>query len=209
MYWHAVHLLFLETSTQCAQPCGSDPDPHERASHSDRETGEGTGDVPPQHENRPACGWHAASPTAPPPQDQHQSTVQCNHYLYSISPFCHFKHCLIWWFDPLAFFLIIMFFFLITLDSHSHPWETPWDLETESSAAWQSEDCGGWWGMTKSEISALKGLPTLKKNRNLCQWAIYWWYILWLYWWLVIQQQFGNDFTQNLILWRAFITNFH
>lgn len=53
------------------QPIGSDPDPHQRAGHTDRETGQGAGDGYPQHENSTACGGHASSSTAASPQEQH------------------------------------------------------------------------------------------------------------------------------------------
>lgn len=82
--------FFLETSTHCVQPPGSDLDSHQGAGHSNRETGQGTGDGPPQHENGPVGGRHATSSTAPSPQKQHQSTVQL-----PFSKFCQLQHCLI------------------------------------------------------------------------------------------------------------------
>lgn len=64
-------LLFSENSTQCGQPRGTDPDPHQGVGHSDREAGQGACDGTPQHENCTAGGGDAASPTAPSPQEQH------------------------------------------------------------------------------------------------------------------------------------------
>lgn len=77
----ATLLLLSEISTQCGQPCGFDPDPHQGIGHSDRETGQGACDGTPQHENCPAGRRHAASPTAPPPEEQHQSTVSVLFFL--------------------------------------------------------------------------------------------------------------------------------
>lgn len=160
--------LFLEISTQCGSPCGSHPDPHQGAGHSDRETDQGAGDGPPQHENRTAGGRHAASPTNPPPQKHHQSTVSVFTVISSFPNQFLF-------FESLTFY-ISMFSYESPLDYHSHPWATPWDLEAEGIAAGQSEGCGGWWGMSNTVkfrfvgSSALKGFPTMNKLGDLWLW---------------------------------------